>query len=263
MSPRVAPRGLTLLELLVVMVILVALAGILVPLLPGMLSRARVAEQSTNAAELLKAWQIFQATDADHHCPDGLDSLVDQAGEVYARLPGRDVAELFTVRSVSDLATDVSTATQTVTEAALVERIRNLGIQNLYVMDSATTDATFEPYGVAVANPTPVPVAASSNLVRCSTAVVAAKFNAPSDGVYVVLGIGQRSTIVGHGGIANAPVHAVDEANATPVERYSRYGVIYNLKPTPPQLVGIVAFRSSGIVTGDEALQEYYRLQSQ
>ena len=261
-------RGLTLLELVVVMVILVALAGILVPMLSGMLGRARVAEQSTNVAELLKTWQIFQATNTNHYYPDGLDSLVDASGTVYAKLPGRDLtdassANLFTVQTLTQLASAVTTTTNPVDAATLVDRVRNLGIQNVYAMDSTTTNATFEPYGTGVTLPTAIPVAAGTNLVRLSAIPVIEKLNGPTDGVYVVLGIGSKCTIVGYGGIASAPVHASDEANVSPITSYARYGVVFNLKPTTPQLVGIVAFHSDGIATGDDALRDYYRQQEQ
>lgn len=259
---HLARRGLTLLELVVVMVILVALAGILVPLMPGMLSRARTAEQSTNAAELVKAWQIFQTTDKNHYFPDRLDSLADQSGAVYTKLPGVDVTGLFTVRTFTELATAVSTATDTVAAATLVDRVRSIGIQNVYVMDSTTTNATFEPYGTGVTLPTAVSVDATTKLVQLSSTVAEVKLNAPSDGVYVIFGIGQRSTIVGYGGIASAPIHMSDEANTNPLDRYARYGVIFNLKPSTPQFVGIVAFHSDGIATTDDAMQDYYRLQT-
>lgn len=265
MSPFSARRGLTLLELVVVLVILVALAGILVPMMPGMLSRARVAEQSTNAAELLKAWQIFQATNTNHYYPDRLDSLVDSSGAgeaaVYTKLPGKDVSGLFTVETLTQLATAVSTTDSPVTAATLVDRVRNLGMQNVYAMDSSTTNATFEPYGTGVTQPTAISLGASTNLVRLSSIPVNEKLNAPADGVYVVLGIGSRCTIVGYGGIANAPIHASDEADTNPIDYYARYGVVFNLKPTTPQLVGIVAFHSDGIATSEDALQDYYRMQ--
>jgi prepilin-type N-terminal cleavage/methylation domain-containing protein len=261
MSP-IRRRGLTLLELVVVMVILVALAGILVPLLPGMLGRARTAEQSTNAIELMKAWQIYRATNSEQHYPDGLDSLVDQDGAVYARLPGVSITDLFTVCDFSELATAVSLNSTTVDAATLVDRVRNLGIQNVYTMNSLTTNATFEPYGTGVTTPTAVSVAADTKLVRLSSDVAVAKLNAPTDGVCVVLGVGQRSTIVGYGGIASAPIHAGDEPGTSPMERYSRYGVVFNLKPTTPQFIGVVAFHTDGIATSDDAMQDYYRLQT-
>ncbi len=252
-------RGLTLLELVVVMVILVALAGILVPLLPGMLGRASIAEQSTNVVELLKAWQMYHAMNTNHYYPDGLDSLADTGGAVYTRLPGRDIAGLFAVETLTQLASDVSTTDDPVDAATLLTRLQKLGLQHVYAMDSNTTNATFEPYGTGVTTPTALDVDANTNLVRLSSSVVAAKFNAPTDGVYVVLGIGAKCTIVGYGGIAHAPIHFNSEANTSPIQYYARYGVIYNLRPTTPQLIGMVAFHADGIATGEDALQQYYQ----
>ena len=45
-------KGFTLLELIVVLMILVALAGILIPLFPSMLTRAHVSAHTTNTTEL-------------------------------------------------------------------------------------------------------------------------------------------------------------------------------------------------------------------
>jgi prepilin-type N-terminal cleavage/methylation domain-containing protein len=252
-------RGLTLLELVVVMVILVALAGILVPLLPGMLGRASDAEQSTNVAELLKAWQVFQTTNADHYYPDGLDSLVDASGAVYTKLPGQDITGLFSVETLTQLAADVSTTSTPVDAATLLTRLQKLGLQHVYAMDSHTANATFEPYGTGVTTPPALDVDTNTNLVRLSSSAVAAKLNAPTDGVYVILGIGAKCTIAGYGGIANAPVHFNSGPDVSPINGYARYGVIYNLRPTTPQLVGIVAFHADGIATGEDAQLQYYQ----
>jgi len=55
-------QGLTLLELVVVMVILVALAGILVPMLPSMLGRAHAVNHSANVSEMNKIWGLYGPT---------------------------------------------------------------------------------------------------------------------------------------------------------------------------------------------------------
>jgi prepilin-type N-terminal cleavage/methylation domain-containing protein len=253
-------RGLTLLELVVVMVILVALAGIIVPMLPGMLGRASVAEQSTNVVELLKAWQTYQTTNANHYYPDRLDSLVDASGAVYAKLPGRGITGLLAVRTLTELASDVSASGVTVTAATLLDRVQKLGLQHVYAMDSTTANATFEPYGTGVTDPTAQEVDADTRLVRVSSSVVAEKFHGSTEDVYVILGVGAKCSIVGYGGIANAPVHFSQGTDASPIDHYARYGVIYNLSPTTPQLVGIVAFHTDGIATSDDALQDYHRL---
>ena len=53
-------RGLTLMELVVVMFILMALAAIMVPLFPSMVERAHRASQATNESEITKAVQMYQ-----------------------------------------------------------------------------------------------------------------------------------------------------------------------------------------------------------
>jgi prepilin-type N-terminal cleavage/methylation domain-containing protein len=249
-------RGLTLLELVVVMVILVALASILVPMLPGMLGRAHVAEHSTNVIELNKAWELYNVTNRAY--PDYLDSLVDRGGtDVYNKIPGLAVSGLFTVTSVSDLATAVGGG---LTSAQLVDRLSAIGLRNVYSMDNATPNATFEPYGAGVTTPVAMPVAATTNLVRLSTAEVVQKLNGAADGVYVVLGVGAKCGIVGQG-IVSAPVHFSEAAGeaGNPMNTYARFGVIYNLKPQTPKFVGVVAFHDDGISTVDDAIQEYYR----
>ena len=72
-------RGMTLLELVVVMGILVGLAAILVPLMPNMLRRAHKATDATQSGELAKAIQTCQA--ATYSYPDRWDSLTDKEWE--------------------------------------------------------------------------------------------------------------------------------------------------------------------------------------
>src|SRR5207245_6349560 len=75
-----ARRGLTLMELVIVLVILVALAGIVIPLLPNMLTRAHTASAATNMQEVIKLIATYaQLTFA---YPDGWDSLTDGANIV-------------------------------------------------------------------------------------------------------------------------------------------------------------------------------------
>src|SRR5580692_5139456 len=67
--------GLTLMELVVVLMVLVALAGVLVPMLPSMLTRAHVAAHTTNVTELTKVIMEYQAL--NNGFPDQWDSLTD------------------------------------------------------------------------------------------------------------------------------------------------------------------------------------------
>src|SRR5579862_6496570 len=68
-------NGLTLMELIVVLMILVALAGIIIPMLPSMLTRAHVATHTTNVTEIAKLILTYQATHPGF--PDQWDSMTD------------------------------------------------------------------------------------------------------------------------------------------------------------------------------------------
>jgi len=67
--------GFTLLELVIVMFILMALAAIMVPLFPSMVERSHRASQATNESEITKAVQMYQGLNGN--LPDGWDLLTD------------------------------------------------------------------------------------------------------------------------------------------------------------------------------------------
>ena len=73
--PATRRQALTLIELIVVMMILIALAGLLVPMLPSMLTRAHTSTCSTNMAECCKAITTYQALYQSY--PNNWDALTD------------------------------------------------------------------------------------------------------------------------------------------------------------------------------------------
>ena len=193
---RIARRsrwGLTLLELVVVMAILVVIAGVLVPLLPNLLANANNATGAVNVTELNKAVQAYQAV--NYQYPDGYDSLVLAAGTLAPQV-------LFsTWGNVGTSLPIVSTPT-----TAEVTSLNHAGITTVYNMvDRSSTgnpsaSATFP--GVVgnttmgTFTPTPVTISTSTPLVTATPTYVQQVFGqgaVPANdttGVYVVLGIG-------------------------------------------------------------------------
>jgi hypothetical protein len=49
-----------------------------------------------------------------------------------------------------------------------------------------------------------------------------------------------------------------DAPETSPTACYARYGVVYNLRPVRPELVGVVVFHADGIATGADALWNAY-----
>lgn len=77
-------RGLTLIELTVVLLILAATAGILVPRLVGYTGRAHGATGADNMQEISKAIALYETNTGE--MPNGWDSLVVDAGTVATTL---------------------------------------------------------------------------------------------------------------------------------------------------------------------------------
>ncbi len=87
LASRIARRrraGLTLMELVVVMVILIALAGIILPLFPSMLTRAHTSSTATNIAEASKAVQLYYNMYSGY--PNNLDNLVPGGAGIIGRV---------------------------------------------------------------------------------------------------------------------------------------------------------------------------------
>lgn len=60
LNVRCRRAGLSLMELVVVMAILIALAGLVVAILPSMLTRAHTSTHAANIAEIVRNMQLYQ-----------------------------------------------------------------------------------------------------------------------------------------------------------------------------------------------------------
>ncbi|MEL6612909.1 MAG: type II secretion system protein, partial [Bacteroidota bacterium] len=90
MQRRVTARraGLTLIELVVVLTILTALGGLLVPIIGGMIDRTHFAKCAVTIPDLSR--QISRSYASNLRYPDTWDSLMDVAapGTLFPKLPG-------------------------------------------------------------------------------------------------------------------------------------------------------------------------------
>lgn len=250
--PAVARRGLTLMELVVVMVILAALAGIVLPMLPGMVTRAHTSTSATNVGEVAKAIQTHQAVYLSY--PNNLDSLVTSTGTIVGYLPGATAG-------------DLTTATLT---AETLEVLADAGITTMAQMIATPAapvgdfSPTFFPYGT---DKTVVPT--STNLavgtaVASLTGVSANRlYGAPIGATYAVFGLGGRTSMQGKS-LQEAPVHFSDTTSEAPHLAYARYGAVFQLTDgsgdplESARMIGICAFHGDGVVGLNDHLSEYW-----
>lgn len=241
-----AVRGLTLIELVVVLAILVALVGLVLAFFPGLVGRASRSTSASSIQDVARAVQINYTTSLSYGT--GYDSLITTGGgSIFAGLAPNSF-------------TDLQLATLTLSDAAA---INILGITNLYqnvLNPSGVTDATFNVSTNSIAVAASTPVATLTNVTV--QAAVRGNYTVQGTGVYVVVGVNKTASIVGGNSILqDAPVRAGANAAENPSTSYQRYGLVFlvdGATTRTARFLGGVAFSSTGITTAEGYLQQYY-----
>ena len=277
---RIAAKGrggLTLVELLVVMMILIALAGILVPMLPSMLTRAHTSTCSTNMGECCKAVLEYQALYSSN--PDQWDALTDGTTVINYLAGGQAVVTWPAGQGNGAGNGEITTMTLSANEVAA---LTGVGINFVQPMVATPTTApgngqTFDPTFNYYVNATPSP---STPGFQISTTVKLAGLdptnpaalarmqllNLSPTGRYVCLGIGPRVSMVGKT-IQTPPVHFGDQPALNPEYGYQRLVAIYQISDSNPavtitqaRLVGCAPIHDTGLGSIQDELQNWYQL---
>lgn len=265
-SPSALRRGLTLMELVVVLSVLAAVAAILVPLLPNLLRRAHKATDATQTSELSKAVQTYQAAYMSY--PDNFDLLTTGTGGFAAFLP-EDDGNVF--------GGFVTSGTLTSDELGALNRV---GIQFLQPLATTTTGSGFHP----TMNPYPpgstiltnqITVKSATNVnfaILNTTAITAANPSflqaarlSDTTARFVVFGVGPRSSMVGTI-IQEAPTSVPQNKSFTPDTMYSRVGLVFKVSGVEVQrserarLVAAVALEDDELETTEKDIIGYYQV---
>jgi len=118
-SRRIDRRGLTLLELVIVLTILVALSGMAIPLIDGFGHQSNAAVNATIVGEVNRAIGVHEARFEKH--ASGWDSLLNTGGSMFSKLH----ASLSAVLQVTTLT------------AAQVQSLQDAGIANIFDADES------------------------------------------------------------------------------------------------------------------------------
>lgn len=270
-------RGLTLIELIVVMAILVALASILIPLFPNMLRRAHKASDCTNSSEVNKSVQLYQSSFYGY--PDNFDLLLDSTGAFPTYLPWD--------HGVSNTAPFGGFVTPGTLTATQIGYLQNAGINFVQPLapSSATTTppanwpsfhVTMSPYAdTYAANKTQltptvkVAILSYAGIQAQNPNFLDSEFNTdpPTDNggtaVYVVFGVGSRNTMVGQT-MQDAPISVSQKKTFTPDNTYSRVGVIFKVdgvevqKSERARFIAAVALEDDELESTEKDAVGYY-----
>lgn len=244
-------KGLTLLELVVVLVVLAALAGLLIPMFPSIFQKTHAGQGAGNLAEINKFIETYKGLNFSY--PDGLDSLIDEDGNLLPYLPyvaGPGAGAGLTVIDLS------STGIGSLSAAEVVEKLNAAGInvtQEHFNPTNLTESATFDNYsgGTIDINTT------TGQVVELDeTTAVTNALNLVAGNDYVVFGLGTLNEAVGSV-MQDAPLHFPDEGD--PNEGYNRFILIFELPEEGPAVfVGAAAAHPPHIDGLGHAMHHYF-----
>jgi prepilin-type N-terminal cleavage/methylation domain-containing protein len=268
-------RGLTLLELVVVLSILAALAAIVAPLLPNLLRRAHKATDATQSAEVSKAVQMYQASFLSY--PDNFDLLTDGTSATFPSYLPKDGGNTFggfvTAAQLSDdqlkalgrvgllrfqknPSTVLTTNDFHPTMRPYASATPTLDQLSLFDANGDLTSAAQGAY-FATLNLTAIQAANPSFLQTIRDADPTAQF--------VVFGVGPRTTMVGQV-IQDAPTSVPQNKQLTPANTYCRVGVIFQIDGVEVQrterarFVAAVAMEDDELETTEKDIVGYYQV---
>ncbi len=263
--------GMTLIELTVVLLVLVGLAGLLIPFVTGFVGRTHDSTGTFNSAALDNNIQRYVAEKTS--LPNRLEALVNvAAGSASATDPVCAAAAIDTVYCKMMEPNFFATAVaDTGTPGPTTMRANSLamaGITNVFYNDPDTDNATF---ASITGNPVTLNDGAAHTLAIVADvdqdgtvtpgAVdtqehLAAAFERPIDTFdatcydYVVMGIGDQSDLIGST-MSTAPVHFAQQGAMGPANKYNRFVAIFQVDKTNAA-VAPVAGTNAGCAAGME-----------
>ncbi len=244
--------GLSLLELLVVLTILIALGGIVVSTLPGMLRRTQVATAAANIPEI-DATIRRAAVLSQGRIGNRFDSLISGTAAIDGNIPSYiGGAEVFEAVGLS---------------TSEINALREVGITELVPAMAETENATFSSH-----DQLPVAIGSDTRVCTLSTEVAASilpqdwNYEPPEGAKYVVFGLGEQCSMVGAGAQASfseTPVHFSDDRDQSPEEMYSRYLLLVELRSISEsdsiaRYIGAAIPGRNGIHSVSRELEDYY-----
>lgn len=251
--------GLTLLELVVVMAILVALGGLLVPLLGNYLHRANVASCTTNIPELDKWMQTYLHLHAEY--PTRFDNLVGgMAGgtSTFVMSGTYTTGETDHSIKVDDLFPGEATC---LSESGITE------LCTIVPRSEGTDDwnPTFWPYPVNRSQPLKPVLTTDTTSVAVVTETGARLCGLPwnANYKYVIFGMNTPCTLF-RNIVEEAPTHFADAPAEDPATWYMCFAAIFMVRdgngnvPETAKYMGAVAFHGFGLATGGAHTKEWW-----
>ncbi|MDF1667848.1 MAG: hypothetical protein P1V97_39285 [Planctomycetota bacterium] len=243
--------ALTLIELVVVLLVLVALAGVLVPQFQNFSTRAHGAAGADNAVEISKAITLFEATKLRQ--PNNLNSLTGDGTTALATSLG--TPNHFAIQ-------DAGTGGGNAAYANRASNLSNAGITTLSNINNAADNATF---GAETGVQTTAGAAVNIAFLNAAGAAALGLSSDPDgDGDatndYVALGVGETCEMIGST-MVDAPIHFPEGADGQPSLTYARWVAIYKVSGDTDGkavLVSVAGLDDGDLAGANKHLEEYF-----
>jgi len=269
--------GMTLIELTVVLLVLVGLAGLMMPYVGSFVGKTHDATGAQNANRSGEALVRYNTT--HNGFPTGLDSLLsDTLGVTSAEVIDYTMSEVMLGAmgnatphvaalanygwSVLDLSTDLSVC-GSLGKAGLNKVTDMLAVPVNPTFDNAASAVDVELMTVAMNGSVSACV---GNVVAMSDTAIetALGIKADADKTYIVFGIGQRNSAIGKT-LQEAPVHFAKNADMNASKAYNRFVAIFAADNTATTTAAAghatyvgTAMAMGSIVGAQKELANYY-----
>jgi prepilin-type N-terminal cleavage/methylation domain-containing protein len=252
---RKARRGLTLIELVVVVAVLTILGSLIVQTLPSMMKRTHLSKCADTIAALNRAWGESFAMSTRY--PDGYDSLLASGGSAKFEKLTPGLSSLVTVGTLSatETAAFTSIGITSVFDLTLGSTVTNV------TFDSAPLGSTARLLGSGNVATLPVPTGDGSTYWDANPLGLKRHLDPTVTVKYVVFGIGPNCSGVGSGRLLQeAPVHYGADNSISPATTYQRYLAVFSLSTDARGIVTANFEAAAGNdVTGPSSAEAHVR----
>lgn len=252
--------GMTLIELAVVLLILIGLAGLMIPYVSGFVDKTHDSTTTGNLSELNNNIQLFRTTHLSF--PDRLESLIDAnnastsgSGSLYTKIVNKNYL----------LPTQLN--------AVHVSSLNKAGLVSVWDNGDATTDATFKSTSgtertlAAGAYVATLGAAAWSGSAVTAPAATA-DYNAVQEHLaysfggkatdydvncydYVVMGIGDGNEMIGKT-MQTAPVVFQANGDLAPTKKYDRFFAVFKVQKSTGTIAAGVSSTGGAVTCIDQ-----------
>ena len=226
----------TLIEVAVVLLVVVALAGVVVPMALGYAQRSHGATGAGNIAQLTANINRFEVENFE--MPDGWDNLIQ---------PGSGTGAFDAALKVLEL------------KDGPLDALKAAGIKTVHPLEdqdkTSTTTFEYTTFGGTSAGVALIKGSKVAELVGTTVQAALGLSNEATD-TYVALGIGESLTAIGKT-IATAP-YDFPEGAEKPEDSYRRFIAIFNVSGEKAKFVGIVAVEDGEVANIQDHINEYY-----